>query len=69
MRALVIGAGALVLEQTDVPPGSLVLGFPAKVVRPVDDPMRERIEHAWRHYVEKARQHMAGEYAVVKRGN
>lgn len=60
----VIGAGALVLEGTEVPPGSLVLGFPARVVRPVDDRMRERIERAWRHYVEKARRHRAGDYPI-----
>jgi carbonic anhydrase/acetyltransferase-like protein (isoleucine patch superfamily) len=61
-KGSIVGAGALVLERTDVPPGSLVLGFPAKVVRPLDDPMREQIEHAWRHYVDKARQHRAGHY-------
>jgi carbonic anhydrase/acetyltransferase-like protein (isoleucine patch superfamily) len=58
----VVGAGALVLENTEIPPGSLVLGFPAKVVRQVDDSMRGRIEHAWRHYVEKAQRHSAGHY-------
>lgn len=62
----VIGAGALVLEHTDVPPGSLVLGFPAKVVRRVDDSMRTRVEQAWRHYVEKAQRHMAGDYPTRK---
>jgi carbonic anhydrase/acetyltransferase-like protein (isoleucine patch superfamily) len=62
----VIGAGALVLENTEVPPGSLVLGFPAKVVRPVDESMRSRIEHAWRHYVEKAGRHKAGDYPTVR---
>jgi carbonic anhydrase/acetyltransferase-like protein (isoleucine patch superfamily) len=58
----VVGAGALVLENTEIPPGSLALGFPAKVVRQVDDSMRGRIEHAWRHYVEKAQRHGAGHY-------
>ena len=37
-----IGAGALVLEGTVVPPDSLVLGFPAKVVRQVDETIRAR---------------------------
>ncbi len=63
-KGSVIGAGALVLEGTDVPPGSLVLGFPAKVARAVEDPMRERIEHAWRHYVAKAQRHRAGDYPI-----
>jgi carbonic anhydrase/acetyltransferase-like protein (isoleucine patch superfamily) len=65
-RGSLIGASALVLEGTDVPPGSLVLGFPAKVLRQVDDATRERIEHAWRHYVEKAQRHRAGEYPTLK---
>ena len=33
----VIGAGALVLEGTEIPPGSLVVGSPAKIIRPVED--------------------------------
>jgi carbonic anhydrase/acetyltransferase-like protein (isoleucine patch superfamily) len=65
-RGSVVGAGAVVLERTDVPPGSLVLGFPAKVVRGVTDSMREHIEHAWRHYVENAQRHKAGDYPLLK---
>lgn len=33
----IIGAGALVTEGTKIPPRSLVLGSPAKVVRPLKD--------------------------------
>jgi carbonic anhydrase/acetyltransferase-like protein (isoleucine patch superfamily) len=65
-RGSVIGAGALVLEATVVPPESLVLGFPAKVVRQVDETTRAKIEHAWTHYVEKARSHRAGDYPILK---
>ncbi len=65
-RGSVVGAAALVLEGTDVPPGSLVLGVPAKVVRQVDDATRERIEHAWRHYFEKAQRHRGGDYPIWK---
>ncbi len=61
-RGSLIGAGALVLEGTVVPPDSLVLGFPAKVVRQVHETIRANIEHAWMHYVEKARRHHAGDY-------
>jgi carbonic anhydrase/acetyltransferase-like protein (isoleucine patch superfamily) len=63
-RGTVIGAGALVLEGAEFPAGSLVLGFPAKVVRELDATARARIEHAWKHYVEKARGHRAGDYPV-----
>lgn len=50
----VIGAGAVVPEGMIVPPGSLVLGLPAKVVRPVNDELRERIAHGARTYVARA---------------
>jgi carbonic anhydrase/acetyltransferase-like protein (isoleucine patch superfamily) len=63
-RGSVIGAGAVLLEGTDVPPGSLVIGIPGRVVRQVDDSMRERLEHGWRHYVDQARRHRAGELPI-----
>ena len=62
-RGSVIGAGAVLLEGTEVPPGSLVIGIPGRVVRQVDEAMRERLEHGWRHYVDQARRHRAGELA------
>ena len=58
----IVGAGSLVLERTEIPPGSLVLGSPAKVVKPIGDGVRARIDRAWRHYVEMARRHRAGEF-------
>jgi len=60
----VIGSGAVLPEGTEVPPGSLVLGLPGKVIRPVDEALRGRIEHAWRHYREEARRHRAGEFPI-----
>ncbi|CAN0590037.1 unnamed protein product, partial [Ectocarpus sp. 12 AP-2014] len=32
-----IGAGALITEGKEIPPGSLVMGAPGKVVRQLDD--------------------------------
>lgn len=58
----VVAAGALVTEGTRVPAGSLVMGVPAKVVRPVDDELRRRIDRTWRHYVELAKGHRAGRF-------
>ena len=55
-----VGAGALVLERTEIPPGSLVLGSPAKVVKPIGDGVRGPDRQGWRHYVEMARRHRAG---------
>lgn len=58
----VIGAGAVLPEGMVVPPGSLVLGVPARIVRPVDDVLRDRIRVTWEHYVEQAHRHRAGAY-------
>jgi len=60
----VIAAGSLVTEGTRVPAGSLVMGAPAKVVRPVDDELRGRIEMTWRDYLWLARQHRAGTFSA-----
>lgn len=38
-----VGAGALVTERTEIPPGSLVLGSPARVVRKISDQEVARI--------------------------
>ncbi|UCD23094.1 MAG: gamma carbonic anhydrase family protein [Gemmatimonadota bacterium] len=57
----VVGAGALLTEGMQVPPGSVVMGVPAKVVRAVDDELRGRIRLTWRHYLDQARSHKAGQ--------
>ena len=46
----VIAAGALVTEGARIPPGSLVVGVPGRVVRPVDDGLKERIRLTVDHY-------------------
>ena len=60
-----VAAGALLPEGMVVPPGSLVMGMPARVVRPVTAELTRRIEHTWRHYVEQARAHRAGRFPLV----
>jgi carbonic anhydrase/acetyltransferase-like protein (isoleucine patch superfamily) len=60
-RGSLVGAGALVTPGTDIPPGSLVLGAPARVVRPVNQKEREQIEYGAAHYVELARRYLAGD--------
>jgi carbonic anhydrase/acetyltransferase-like protein (isoleucine patch superfamily) len=47
-----IGAGALVTVGTQIPPNSLVLGSPARVLRPVKDKERAMIDGGWPTYVE-----------------
>jgi carbonic anhydrase/acetyltransferase-like protein (isoleucine patch superfamily) len=49
-----IGAGAVVTEGTTVPPGSLVLGVPGKVVKQVTPAQRENILKNARSYLELA---------------
>ena len=59
-RGSVVGAGAVLPEDMAVPPGSLVLGVPARVVRPVDPALAARARGTWEHYVVEARRHGAG---------
>ncbi len=55
-----VGAGALVTEGKVIPPGSLVVGMPARVVRQLDEAAIEGLRRSARHYVENARRFKAG---------
>jgi carbonic anhydrase/acetyltransferase-like protein (isoleucine patch superfamily) len=46
-----IGAGAVVTEGTQIPPDSLAVGIPAKVIRQLNEQDAKRIEQASTHYV------------------
>lgn len=61
----VIAAGAVVPEGMRVPPGSLVMGVPGRIVRPVDAGLRERIAFTWQHYVRQAEAHRSGRYPLA----
>ena len=50
----IVGANALVTEGMEVPDGSLVVGSPARVLRPITDAQRAGLEHAAAHYVANA---------------
>lgn len=52
-----IGAGALVTGRTKIPPGALVLGSPAKVVRIMSESDRAIQRYSAPHYVELAREY------------
>jgi len=54
-----VGAGALVVEGTIVPPKSLILGSPAKVKRPVTGEELEWIKESAENYVKYARRYMS----------
>jgi carbonic anhydrase/acetyltransferase-like protein (isoleucine patch superfamily) len=63
----VVGAGALITEQTIVPPNSLILGSPAKVKRPVTAEELAWIKESAENYVKYAGQYM-GDPAKTKTG-
>jgi carbonic anhydrase/acetyltransferase-like protein (isoleucine patch superfamily) len=56
----VVGAGALVTEGTKVPAKSLILGVPAKVVRPVTEQELRWIRDSAQNYITYARQYREG---------
>lgn len=58
-RDSIIGAGAVVTAGTRVPPGSLVLGIPGRVVRAVDDKGLALIKRTSANYVRLSRQYLA----------
>jgi carbonic anhydrase/acetyltransferase-like protein (isoleucine patch superfamily) len=55
-----VGAGALVTEGKVIPPGSLVMGAPARVVRPIDEAQRDRLRLSAAHYRQRLAQFRAG---------
>jgi carbonic anhydrase/acetyltransferase-like protein (isoleucine patch superfamily) len=62
----VVAAGAVIPEGMQVPPRSLVMGVPGRIVRPVDAELSQRIAETWSHYVEQARAHRAGRYPLIR---
>jgi carbonic anhydrase/acetyltransferase-like protein (isoleucine patch superfamily) len=61
-RGSLIGAGALVSEGTVIPPDSLVLGVPGKVVRTLKPEERDRMAGGHVSYVEMREKHRAGDF-------
>lgn len=59
-RHCLVGAGALVTEGKVFPDGSLILGSPAKVVRPLTPQEIEGLRQSARHYIENARRFRHG---------
>jgi carbonic anhydrase/acetyltransferase-like protein (isoleucine patch superfamily) len=52
-----VAAGSLVSPGTIIPPRSLVMGFPAKVKRPMTDEEVAGLEVFWKNYVEYSREY------------
>lgn len=59
-RDSIVGANALVTEGARIPPGSLVLGIPGKVVRPLRPDEIEGIRRSAEGYVMRAQLYRAG---------
>jgi carbonic anhydrase/acetyltransferase-like protein (isoleucine patch superfamily) len=60
----IVGAGAVCTEGMIIPPNSLVLGVPGRVVRETTHEMRERIMRTVRSYIDLQTRHRRGEYPV-----
>ena len=55
----IVGAGALVTSGTMIPDNSLVIGFPAKVKRELEEKELSLIKRATDHYVDYAKKYMS----------
>ncbi len=62
----IIGARALVTQNMEVPPGSLVLGAPAKVVRPLTDKEKASLRAMAEKYVNVAAYYLKHHLAISK---
>jgi len=51
----VIGANSLITENMQIPDGSLVMGSPAKVIKPIPEQQQKMLEQSAQHYVKNAK--------------
>jgi len=63
-RGCLIGANALVTEGMEVPDGSLVLGSPAKVIKPLGDEAVKMLANGAAHYQDKIDRYKTGLVAI-----
>jgi carbonic anhydrase/acetyltransferase-like protein (isoleucine patch superfamily) len=59
-RHCLVGAGALVTEGKEFPDGSLIVGSPARVVRPLTPEQIEGLRQSALHYIDNARRFRLG---------
>ena len=59
-RNCLVGAGSLVTEGKEFPDGSLIVGRPARVVRPLTAEQIEGLQRSARHYIDNGRRFKAG---------
>ncbi|MCX8174028.1 MAG: gamma carbonic anhydrase family protein [Thermoplasmata archaeon] len=63
----IVGAGAVVKEGMKIPPNSVAVGIPAKIIRENDPSLVEATRRNAEEYLELARGHKAKRYAEYKR--
>jgi carbonic anhydrase/acetyltransferase-like protein (isoleucine patch superfamily) len=63
----IIGAGAVLPEGKRIPPNSLVIGVPGRIVRQTTIEERERIKKTVEAYLELSEQHRAGRWPAPSR--
>ena len=59
-RNCLVGAGSLVTEGKEFPDGSMIMGSPAKVVRPLSPEQIEGLRESARRYIENAQRYKTG---------
>ena len=64
-RQCLVAAGAVVPPGMQVPDGMVVMGVPARIVRPIRDEERKYLRWVPQRYVELAEQHIAGKFAEL----
>jgi carbonic anhydrase/acetyltransferase-like protein (isoleucine patch superfamily) len=64
-RNCLVGAGSLVTEGKEFPDGSLIMGSPARAVRPLTTEQVAGLQRTAKHYVENARRYRVGLIPVV----
>jgi carbonic anhydrase/acetyltransferase-like protein (isoleucine patch superfamily) len=61
----IIAAGAVVTENQIIPPRSLVMGVPGKIVRKIGDENIKRIEKAAQDYLRLSKSHYEGQHKKI----
>lgn len=59
-----VAAGSLILEHQNIPDGSMVMGRPAKVTRPLTAEEIARLEESAQHYIQTGRDMKAAGYCT-----
>lgn len=62
----IVGAGTLITEGKQIPPRSLVVGAPARVIRSLTDADLEMLHHGSSHYVAASRQYLDAGYGTPR---